>query len=84
MYWILADARADKIVAILQSFSSVFSLIFQAIGVALTVYAIPSLILAMKDENANAKTNAISRLAVGVFLIAMPAIMNSFDLAAFV
>lgn len=43
--------------------------VFQGAGVILLAYSIIALILAFKDENAEAKVNASTQLGVAVFLV---------------
>lgn len=74
-----ADYVSD-ITDILQTMIDIIGTIFQAVGVILTIYAVGQLILAFKNEDANAKSNASTLIVVGIVLIALPAIIQSLGL----
>lgn len=74
-----ADYVSD-ITDILGSMIDIVGTIFQAVGVILAVYAVGQLILAFKNEDANAKSSASTLIVVGIVLIALPAIIDALDL----
>lgn len=76
-----ADVDAtETIKEILNKFIKIVELIFQTIGVILSVYAVGQLILAFKNEDSDSKSKSSALLAVGILLIVMPAIVDSLDL----
>ena len=74
-----ADYVSD-ITDILGSMIDIVGTIFQAVGVILAVYAVGQLILAFKNEDANAKSSASTLIVVGIVLIALPAIIDALNL----
>lgn len=74
-----ADAKSE-IQGILTQMIDIVGLIFQAVGVVLTVYSVGQLVLAFKNEDADSKSRASTMLVVGVVLIALPSIVDGLNL----
>lgn len=70
----------ETIRSILGNMVTIVGIIFQAVGVILSVYAVGQLILAFKNEDANSKTTASTLLIVGIVLIALPGIVSGLNL----
>lgn len=64
----------------LNNMVKIVGIVFQAVGVILSVYAVGQLVLAFKNEDANSKTTASTLLVVGIILIALPGIINGLNL----
>lgn len=75
----LADGT-KTIKDVLEKMINVVNLVFQAVGVLLSVYSVGQLVLAFKNEDADSKSRASTMLVVGVALIAIPEILKSLDL----
>lgn len=80
----VAGSTAEKIRSVLKDMISVIGVIFQAVGVVLSVYSVGQLILAFKNEDADSKSRASTTLVVGIALIAMPAIVDALNLVEMV
>lgn len=65
---------------IMESMVDIVGTIFQAVGVILSIYAVGQLVLAFKNEDANAKSSASTLLVVGIVLIAIPGIIDALNL----
>ena len=74
-----ADYKGD-IKKVLKSVSDIIGTIFRAVGVVLSLFSIGQLVLAFKNEDADAKTRASTQMVVGIVLIAMPSILDSFKI----
>lgn len=70
----------DTVKSVLQNMIDIVGLVFQAVGVVLSVYSVGQLVLAFKNEDADSKSRASTMLVVGVLLIALPTIVNGLDL----
>ncbi len=70
----------DKVKSVLESMIDIIGLVFQAVGVVLSVYSVGQLVLAFKNEDADSKSRASTMLVVGVVLIALPAIISGLGL----
>lgn len=79
-----AKDSSDIIVEVLDKMLTYIGIIFVAIGIVLTAYSIGQLLMAFKNEDADSKSRASTLLIVGVLLIAMPFIINSFDLTQYI
>lgn len=80
-----ADVSAEgKIKEVLTKIIKIIGLIFQSVGVVLSVYSIGALILAFKNEDADSKSRASTMLVVGVVLIAVPLIINELNLIDYI
>ena len=78
-----ADAVADSkgtVQDLVTQMIKIIGMIFTAVGVILAVYAVGTLILAFKNEDADSKSRASTLLVVSVVLIAFPSIVNGLDL----
>ena len=73
-------AGADTVKTVLQSMIDIVGLVFQAVGVVLSVYSVGQLVMAFKNEDADSKSRASTMLVVGVILIAIPSIVTGLDL----
>lgn len=71
---------ADTIKGVLNSMIDIVGLVFQAVGVILSVYSVGQLVLAFKNEDADSKSRASTMLVVGVCLIAIPALIEGLGL----
>lgn len=71
---------ADEIKDILNQMVGIVGLIFQAVGVMLSVYSVGQLVLAFKNEDADSKSRASTMLVVGICLIAIPTLINNLGL----
>ena len=81
----LADVSgAVQIRAIMQTMIDIVGMIFQAVGVILTVYAIGTLVMAFKNEDPDAKSRAGTMLVVGVVLMILPAIIKGLNLTSYI
>lgn len=81
----LADvAGATQIRAIMQTMIDIVGMIFQAVGVILTVYAVGTLVMAFKNEDPDAKSRAGTMLVVGVVLMILPAIIKGLNLTSYI
>lgn len=69
---VYAETSVQIIVRLINELLTVFT----GAGVLLLLYAIIALILAMKDENAESKVNAISQLGVAIVLITFSTILS--------
>lgn len=58
----------------------IVGLIFQAVGVILSVYSVGQLVMAFKNEDADSKSRASTMLVVGICLIAIPALVKNLGL----
>lgn len=65
---------------IMEDMVDIVGTIFQAVGVILSIYAVGQLVLAFKNEDANAKSSASTLLVVGIVLIAIPGIIDALNL----
>lgn len=65
---------------IMEKMVDIVGTIFQAVGVILSIYAVGQLVLAFKNEDANAKSSASTLLVVGIVLIAIPGIIDALNL----
>lgn len=79
-----AASAEGKIKEVLTKIIKIIGLIFQAVGVVLSVYSIGALILAFKNEDADSKSRASTMLVVGVVLIAVPLIINELNLIDYI
>jgi len=66
----------DTVNNLLVQLVDIIGFIFRTVGIVLSVYAIGSLIMAFKNDDADSKQRASTLLVVGVVLIAMPSIIN--------
>ena len=58
----------------------VIGIIFRAVGIILAAYAIGTLVLAFKNEDADSKSRAATMLVVAVVLIALPSVLEGLDI----
>ena len=65
---------------IMNNMVSIVGVIFQAVGVILSIYAVGQLILAFKNDDPNGKSAASTLLVVGIVLIAVPQIIRALNL----
>ena len=65
---------------IMNNMVSIVGVIFQAVGVILSIYAVGQLILAFKNDDPNGKSVASTLLVVGIVLIAVPQIIRALNL----
>lgn len=70
----------DTIKDVLKSMIDIVGVVFQAVGVILSVYSVGQLVLAFKNEDADSKSRASTMLVVGIVLIAIPSIVNGLNL----
>lgn len=75
-----ASGYVGTIQGIMDKMVDIVGTIFQAVGVILSIYAVGQLILAFKNEDANAKSQASTLLVVGIVLIALPGIVDTLGL----
>lgn len=71
------SGAATQVSGILKKMLDIVCMIFQAVGIVLSIYAIGQLIMAFKNEDADSKSKASTMLVVGVCLIALPTIATS-------
>lgn len=71
------NPAATQVSDILKKMLDIVCMIFQAVGIVLSIYAIGQLIMAFKNEDADSKSKASTMLVVGVCLIALPTIATS-------
>lgn len=71
------NGAATQVSSILKKMLDIVCMIFQAVGIVLSIYAIGQLIMAFKNEDADSKSKASTMLVVGVCLIALPTIATS-------
>lgn len=71
---------ADTVKEVLNKMIEIVCLVFQAVGVVLSIYSVGQLVLAFKNEDADSKSRASTMLVVGVILIAIPSIINGLNL----
>lgn len=71
------NGAATQVSTILKKMLDIVCMIFQAVGIVLSIYAIGQLIMAFKNEDADSKSKASTMLVVGVCLIALPTIATS-------
>lgn len=77
----LASGNATgQIKNVLNSMIEIVGIVFQAVGVILSVYSVGQLVLAFKNEDADSKSRASTMLVVGVCLIAIPQLVKSLNL----
>lgn len=78
----LADSSVYKneIKSVLENMIGIIGTIFIAVGVILTVYAVGTLVLAFKNEDADSKSRASTMLVVGVCLMSIPKIVETLNL----
>lgn len=74
------DEAADLIKSIMEEMINIVGLIFQAVGVILSVYSVGQLVMAFKNEDADSKSRASTMLVVGICLIAIPALVKNLGL----
>ena len=75
---------AEQIQSVLTEMIGIIGVIFQAVGVILSVYSVGQLVLAFKNEDADSKSRASTMLVVGVALIAIPGLIESLDLISMI
>lgn len=76
-----ADGYGDKVLKAANQVVNIIAFLLRTAGVILSAYATGQLVLSFKNEDADSKTRAATQLVVGIILIVMPTIMESFDLA---
>lgn len=76
----LASGYKNEIKGVLENMIGIIGTIFIAVGVILTVYAVGTLVLAFKNEDADSKSRASTMLVVGVCLMSIPKIVETLNL----
>ena len=76
-----ACAALKSLPKIIQIINSLL-VVFRGAGVILLAYSIISLVLALKDENADAKVQASTQIAVAVVCITLSSIISTISNAA--
>lgn len=76
-----ANYKTD-ITDILEEMVDIICTIFVAVGIILSVYAVGTMVLAFKNEDADSKSRSATMLVVGICLIALPSIVSSLDLVS--
>lgn len=71
----VANAAPTSVPIILKLLGEMLK-IFQAAGFVLLVYAIFTLILALKNEDAESKVNAITQISISIVLITLSSIIE--------
>lgn len=74
----------DKIKTILTPIINIVCTLFQVVGVMLAIFGIVQLVLAIKNEDSNSKTNAVTLMGVGIMLLVIPALIKSLDLVSMI
>lgn len=78
-----ADATSS-LTTIINNMINVVCLIFTAIGVLATVYAVGQLIFAFKNDDPDSKSRASQFLVVGVVLMVFPQIISQLNLTQYI
>lgn len=75
--------RGEKIIKVLDGAIDGICMILQGAGILILVYSMGQFFMAFKDDNAESKASATSRMAVAAVLTVLPGIIKGLDLMSY-
>ena len=76
----LADDYTNTVQTLIKNIINIICFVVAGIGVFMTIWGIVGMIMASKQEDTNAQTQASQKLMVGIALIALPIIIKALNL----